>query len=210
MLMAGDNLPVSATDRKAGIWLWWPCSTCLPFPPRSCPVLRLGGWVKGRGSARVSDAAGALEAATQGADHRWAAEGDGSGTGGQWEWLDDLLGSPGWRCNRHGVVICSSVSCLARGEGSQPYLGPRRRGGAGDMMMDWVSPVRGRRDRSFFRGRPRWPCTAGHQWHDRRAAGAGRVGTSVDEGAEARTVAQRCGDHTVQVTPGRRRRHRDR
>jgi len=44
------------------------------------------------------------------------------------------------------VVVCGHLlerELLARGEGSQPYLGPRHRGGAGDMMMDWVSPAAG-------------------------------------------------------------------
>jgi len=34
-----------------------------------------------------------------------------------------------------------------------------------------------------------------------RTAGARRAGTSVDDGADARTVGQRCGDHTVRSHP---------
>jgi hypothetical protein len=60
-------LPVPATDRKAGDVVVVTALHWAPVPPRSCPTLRLGGWVKGRGSARVCDAVGALEAATQGA-----------------------------------------------------------------------------------------------------------------------------------------------
>jgi hypothetical protein len=79
---------------------------------------------------------------------------------GQQDWVDDLLESRGEGVIVMVLVICSKREPVARGEGSQPYLGPRCHCGAGDMMMDWVSPARGRRDRSFFRGRPRWPCTA--------------------------------------------------
>jgi hypothetical protein len=89
-------LPVPATDRKTWMWLWWPHSTDLPSFPRSCPTLRLGGWVKGRGSARVSDAAGALEAATQGAGSSVGCRrGRERNPGVQREWVDDLLGGRG-------------------------------------------------------------------------------------------------------------------
>ena len=138
-----------------------PYSAGLPSHPRSCPALRLGGWVKGRGSARGATPQAPLRRPPGEQIIGGLPRGRGAEPGmGQQDWVDDLLGSRGGDVIVMVLVICSKREPVARGEGSQPYLGPRCRGGAGDMMMDWVSPARGRHDRSFFRGRPRWPCTA--------------------------------------------------
>jgi hypothetical protein len=67
-------------------------------------------------------------------------------------------------CRVEMTVMCGHLleaSAVGAGEGSQSYLGPRCRRGTGDMMIDWVSPTGGRRGRSFFQGRPHWPCAAG-------------------------------------------------
>src|SRR5512144_2054232 len=66
-----------------------------------------------------------------GAEPRWLTE----------SWVDDLLDGQGDDVTSVGVVISYERQLFAPGEGSQPYLGPRHRGGAGDMMMDGVSPA---------------------------------------------------------------------
>ncbi len=93
--------------------------------------------------------------------------------------VDDLLDS-----QREDVILVrwsasANVSRWRQAMDSQPYLGPRHRGGAGDMMMDGVSPAP-QETRPLILSRPSALALHGRAISGVTDArlGAGRVGTS--------------------------------
>jgi hypothetical protein len=165
----------------------------MPDSPPCPPIAAGSGWpggrVKGRGSARVSDARrGALDAAARAMPMIRL-------RGGGLACLHAEEGRlpPG---AAGGLAVCSgsggSRAEWQEGGGSQPYLGARTRrpSGSGHMMMDWVSPrLRGDAAAHSFEAVRGLPCTAGHGRSDRGLPGAGRGGApSDDEGALAHPI----------------------